>query len=110
MSWTALTSIDELIALKNSNDTIVLFKHSTRCPVSSMAKRSLEFDFDQLPATAKIYLLDLIAHRDISNAIATEWGIQHESPQVLIIKGDRCLYHASHQDIDMQALLPYLAD
>lgn len=109
MNWKTLTSIEELQALTASDETFVVFKHSTRCPVSSMAKRNVEFDFDKLPAGFPIYFLDLIALRNISNYIAGHWQVQHESPQLLVLKGDSCIYHASHQDIEVQSLLPFIA-
>jgi len=109
MNWQPLTSVDQLLELASHPEPFVVFKHSTRCPVSSMAKRSVEFDFDQLPAGQKIYFLDLIALREISNLIAEKWQIRHESPQILVLKGDSCLFHASHQDINIQDILPFIS-
>lgn len=109
MAWTTLTSLAQLQELKTENHVFVVFKHSTRCVVSSMAKRNMEFDFGLLPENATIYLLDLLAHRDVSNYIAAYWKIRHESPQILVLKGDTCLYHASHQDIDIGRLLPFIS-
>lgn len=108
MNWLQLNTLSQLDEFIQSNDTIVIFKHSTRCPVSSMAKRSLEFDKDLIPEGAKFYYLDLIAHRDISNKIAEMWNVRHESPQILIIKGNKCLYNASHSDIEMQDIIKYI--
>lgn len=108
MNWITLNSIAQLDEFLTSDDVIVIFKHSTRCPVSSMAKRSLEFDKNLLPQDAKVYYLDLIANRDISNKIAEVWSVKHESPQVLIIKGDKCIYNASHSDIEMQDIVKFL--
>ena len=105
MNWIPLKTIEELEEIYNSSQTVVLFKHSTRCPVSSMAKRSLEFDKDQLPADLPIYYLDLIAHRDVSNKIVELWGVQHESPQVLVVKGNQQIYNASHSDIEMRDII-----
>ncbi|KGE14255.1 bacillithiol system redox-active protein YtxJ [Sphingobacterium deserti] len=101
MSWKPLTSIAQLEELRAASSAFIVFKHSTRCSVSSMAKRNLEYDFKQLPADMPLYYLDLIADRDISNTIAEQWSVRHESPQLLVLKGDSCLYHASHQDIEL---------
>ncbi|SMG35286.1 bacillithiol system redox-active protein YtxJ [Sphingobacterium psychroaquaticum] len=109
MNWESLQSLDQLQNLASSNRPFVVFKHSTRCSVSSMAKKSLEFDFDQLPAGAVIYFLDLIALRDISNFIAEHWAVKHESPQLLVLQGDSCLYHASHQDIELSEVLSFIS-
>lgn len=109
MNWQPLTSVEQLVELANQPQPFVVFKHSTRCSVSSMAKRSVEFDFDQLPTDQKIYFLDLIALREISNFIAERWNIRHESPQMLVLQGDSCLFHASHQDISIPSILPFIS-
>ncbi|MBE8722178.1 bacillithiol system redox-active protein YtxJ [Sphingobacterium pedocola] len=108
MNWITLSTADQLDAIYTSNEIVVLFKHSTRCPVSSMAKRSLEFDKELIPEGAKFYYLDLIANRSLSNKIAELWDVRHESPQILIVKGEICLYNASHQDIEMRELINFL--
>ncbi|MFZ4862232.1 bacillithiol system redox-active protein YtxJ [Sphingobacterium sp. Mn56C] len=106
MNWTTITQEEELQAIYNATDTVaVLFKHSTRCPVSSMAKRSLEFDADQIPETLTFYYLDLIRYRPLSNKIAELWGVQHESPQIIVVKGNTSIYHASHSDIEMRDII-----
>ncbi|WDF69225.1 bacillithiol system redox-active protein YtxJ [Sphingobacterium oryzagri] len=109
MSWSPLSSLAQLQALTAENRPFIVFKHSTRCSVSSMAKRNLEFDFNTLPADFPIYYLDLISLREISNFIADQWNIRHESPQLLVLQGDSCLYHASHQDIDLGEALAVIS-
>lgn len=101
MQWINLTSIEQLEEIQRMNQKVLLFKHSTRCPISSMAKRGLEFDFDLVPQGTSLYLLDLIRYREISNTIAECWNVKHESPQLLIVQGADCIYHVSHEDIDM---------
>lgn len=110
MNWTTLSSKEQLEELAASGQAFAVFKHSTRCSVSSMAKRSLEYDFDTAPADSSIYFLDLIALREISNYIAEKWQTRHESPQILVLKGDTCLYDASHQDIELKAFLPLITE
>ena len=108
MNWTPLNTLSQLDEFLTSTDKIVVFKHSTRCPVSSMAKRSLEYDKNLIPDGTIFYYLDLIAHRDISNKIAEYWNVRHESPQILIIQGDNCMYNASHSDIEMAEIIKNL--
>ncbi|MCB9262344.1 MAG: bacillithiol system redox-active protein YtxJ [Flavobacteriales bacterium] len=103
-SWhnlTQLSQLDEIIE-KSYNETVVIFKHSTRCSISSMAKSRLEKHTDLSCPT--IYYLDLIAHRDISNEIAARFGITHESPQVIVLKNGIPIYHASHGSINMDEI------
>lgn len=108
MNWITLNTIAQLNEFITSNSPVIIFKHSTRCSVSSMAKRNLEFDKNLIPEDAKFYYLDLIAHRDISNKIVELWNIRHESPQILVIKGEECIYNASHSDIEMQDIVKYI--
>lgn len=108
MNWITLSTTDQLGTIYTSDEIVVLFKHSTRCPVSSMAKRSLEFEKELIPAGIKFYYLDLIANRSLSNKIAELWNVQHESPQILVVRGNTCLYNASHQNIEMSELIKFL--
>lgn len=98
MNWKKLESIADLdAALAASNDqAVALFKHSTRCSVSSMAKRLLESDWN---LDIDAYYLDLIAHREVSNAIAERLNIQHQSPQMIVVKNGAAIYDASHGSI-----------
>lgn len=104
MEWTELTSIDQLDTIKNSTDTSVIFKHSTRCSVSLMAKRRFESDWEAIPAETPLYFLNLIAHRDVSNKIAEIFDVYHESPQILVIKNGSCVFDASHSEIDAEEI------
>lgn len=101
MNWIALNSADQLEEIRNSNEPVVIFKHSTRCPVSGMAKRNVEFEATLLPENVPAYFLDLIKYRDLSNLIADTWDVRHESPQILLIRNQQCIYHASHNEISV---------
>ncbi len=104
MDWKNLTSIDQLdaIATKSFNLPQVLFKHSTRCSISSMALNRLELN--TAPQGVDFYLLDLLQHRDISAAIAEKFKVHHESPQVLVIINGECTYDESHMGISMDEI------
>ena len=80
----------------------VIFKHSTRCSISTMAKSRLERSTE--PDGIDFNYLDLIAHRDISNKIAEDFNVEHASPQVLIIKNGECVYDESHNAISMDEI------
>ncbi len=100
MNWTPLTDAAQLQEITTSAAPCVIFKHSTRCSVSSMAKRQFEFEEELVPESAKLYLLDLIRFRSLSNDVSERWSVRHESPQVLVIHRNRCIHHASHSDIE----------
>jgi len=103
--WINLTSEEELdAAIKQSFDKpVALFKHSTRCSISSMAKSRLERSWD-LSEQVDIYYLDLISYRPVSNKIASVLAVQHESPQVILLKDGKAVYHTSHSDISVEGL------
>ncbi|MDB4587613.1 bacillithiol system redox-active protein YtxJ, partial [bacterium] len=109
MDWQHLRSIDDFHAAVRASkqDPVVIFKHSTRCPTSAMALRLTEQRWS-LPAEVRAYFLDLIAHRDVSQAIATELGVDHESPQMIFLRDGVVLHHASHHRIDPTDLVSYL--
>lgn len=105
MQWIQLTDINQLkdIVKHNKeqssiNETVLLFKHSTRCSISSMALSRLESKWKDLD-NVKTYYLDLLNHRDVSNEIASLFNVEHASPQVLLIKKGSCFYHNSHNGI-----------
>ena len=99
MNWIPLnqeTQLDEIIA-KSATIPQVIFKHSTRCSVSSMAKNRL--DKKEAPEGINFYLLDLLKYRSLSNKIAESFQVQHQSPQVLVINNGKCIYNESHSGI-----------
>lgn len=84
---------------------MVIFKHSTRCSISAMALNRLEREFDQARmGESPIYFLDLISFREVSNQVAEEFEVMHQSPQVLVIKGEECVYDDSHMGINFADL------
>lgn len=105
MEWIELRDVNELdeIKKKSQEQPVVIFKHSTSCPISGMAINRLERSWDsQEMSDIKPYYLDLIRHRNISNMIEEKFGIPHESPQILVIKGGNVIYDTSHMGINYQ--------
>ncbi|MCB0760183.1 MAG: bacillithiol system redox-active protein YtxJ [Flavobacteriales bacterium] len=106
MNWHVLESMDDWnTALERSHQRpIAIFKHSTRCPVSMMVRRQVENAWDIPEDHVVPYFLDLIAHRDVSNAIASETGVWHESPQLILIKNGTSVYDADHNYIEVREM------
>jgi len=109
MNWINLTNIsqiNEIIELSKLSP-VLIFKHSTRCSISSTALNRLEraWNIDH----ENIYYLDLIAHRDISNALAETFQVEHQSPQVMIISNGKSIFDESHWDISFDTIEPILA-
>tara|TARA_B100001093_G_C26552271_1_gene895001 strand:- start:481 stop:825 length:345 start_codon:yes stop_codon:yes gene_type:complete len=97
------SSLEELI--NTSYDTkVLLFKHSTRCSISTLAKNRIESVGDK-KIIKSCYFLDLLAFRQLSNKISSDFNVYHESPQVLIIDKGKCITHLSHGDISWDNIL-----
>ncbi len=108
MQWIPLTTetqLDEIVG-QSATNSVVIFKHSTRCSISSTALSRLEraWKAEGTPA----YYLDLIAYRPISAAIAEKFTVEHQSPQVLVIKNGECAYSATHWDIAFEEINQHL--
>lgn len=102
MDWIPLDDISQLetIREKSFETPQIIFKHSTRCSISKMILNRLEKSTP--PTGADLYFLDLIKYRNISNQIATDYGVEHESPQVIVIKDGKAIYDASHSAVHME--------
>lgn len=105
MNWIALKDEEQLQAIiqESKQQSVVIFKHSTRCPTSDMVKTRL--DRGNQPDSINFYYLDLIQYRSVSNKIAEVFGVRHESPQVLVIKDGKCVYNESHNGIYMDDII-----
>jgi len=105
VNWTELTDVAQLMEIEalSNEKPVVIFKHSTRCSISRMALKQFERDYD-LNETVDAYFLDLIAHRDVSNEIASKFNVYHESPQLILIRNGKAVYDVSHSDINAEAL------
>lgn len=99
---TGLEQLDEIVTLSNTY-TCVIFKHSTRCIVSRTALKQFEMQFEA-NEKIKLFFLDLLAYRPISNAIAERFNIEHQSPQIIVLKNEKVVYSTSHSDIDATIL------
>ena len=104
MDWRELKTeeqIAELVQRSNQKPQLI-FKHSTRCSISSMAKSRLERA--AAPQDIDFYFLDLLKYRNISRRIEMDFSVNHESPQVLLIKNGKCIYDESHSGISMDEI------
>jgi len=101
-----LQSLRELeAALAPVAGPVILYKHSTQCGISETAMEEVEAFERKHPGAATIYCLDLLAHRDVSNAIAQKLGLRHESPQAIILKDGKVAAVLNHRAIRLDALV-----
>ena len=109
--WHPLTEEGQLDGLENesSEKTVVIFKHSTRCGISRMVLKNFENEFDlENEDNYKLYFLDLLANRNISSEVAKRFNVQHESPQLIILKNGKVVHHASHHGIQMDTVREFV--
>ena len=109
MEWIQLETADQIDAIKQQQGYSLIFKHSTRCSISMMAKRRFELDWENLPDDMPLYFLDLIKHRDLSNKVAQDFSVYHESPQLLLIKDGECVLDQSHGAISVDEAMSVLS-
>ncbi len=102
LPWITLSTMSQLDEIKeiSKTKTQLIFKHSTRCGISRIVKKQFENDYNFSENTFDLYYLDLISYRDVSNQIAQQFQVIHESPQLLVIKNGVVVAHHSHSDIN----------
>jgi bacillithiol system protein YtxJ len=105
VDWKMLTSVAQLahVIEESKHKPVLIFKHSTRCGISRMTLKRFENEFG-LEDKVTPYFLDLLQHRDVSDAIAHQFNVVHQSPQMLLIKDGKCIYDTSHESIDANDL------
>ncbi len=104
--WRELTSVEEvnenIDKSRAQSSSFVLFKHSTRCSISSMVKSRVQrTDFGELP----VYVVHVIESRPVSNFLEERFQIPHESPQAIVVKNGEAVFHASHTAIHADELI-----
>lgn len=77
---------------------VVLFKHSTACPISRAAHQQMS------GLGEDVAIVVVQTARDVSREVATRTGIRHESPQTIILRNGKAVWSASHWDITAEAV------
>src|SRR5690606_31955304 len=111
MNWKKLTESTQIEEIKELSFTkpVLIFKHSTRCSVSSTSLDRLLRNWKTEDGEKVIpYFLDLIAFRNLSAQIEDTFGVAHESPQVLIIRNGKAVYDNSHFGISYPEIMAQL--
>ncbi len=100
-NWIPLTETNQLqdIVELSKDKLVVIFKHSTRCGISTGVLSKFEKLTDSTVETVAFYYLDLLKYRAISNEIAQKFNVYHQSPQAIFLKDGVVVNHASHYDI-----------
>ena len=105
--WISLSEPQQLsgLIMESSSIPVIIYKHSSRCGLSAMTENKLEEGWESLHPRVKLYFLDLIRNREVSNSVAERFNVRHQSPQILIIKNGICVYHSSHHEINVETIL-----
>jgi len=105
--WKKIESNEDLEkAIQDSfQHKIAIFKHSTSCFISKTVLRNFEKEIENLDQKIDLYYLDLLAHRPISNKIAEDLGVTHQSPQLIVIENGKAINNASHQSISVDQII-----
>lgn len=91
---------------KSYEEKIAIFKHSTSCFISKTVLKNFEKELQEAEnKNVNLYFLDLLAYRNLSNKIAEDLGIRHESPQLIVIENGKAINNASHQDITLSQII-----
>ena len=110
LSWTPLISVEEINTIKeiSINQSILIFKHATRCGISRMVIKEFESLFNEENKQLKVYYLDLLNFREVSSKLSEVFQVIHQSPQLLIIKNGISVYNESHYEITKVNLSKYV--
>ena len=110
LTWLPLTSLEQLETIETESNTasVLIFKDSTRCGISKMVIKQFEKLFTEENQHLKVYYLDLLNYRDISNGIAAKFQVMHQSPQLIVVRNGSAVHHASHNDITQVNLTRFI--
>ena len=110
LSWTPIISIDEINTIKEISkiQSILIFKHSTRCGISRIVIKQFESLFNEENKHLKVYYLDLLNFREVSSKLSEVFQVIHQSPQLLVVKNGISVYDESHYDITKVNLSKYI--
>lgn len=104
---TMITSVEQWESWLEDSRTqpLLLLKHSTQCPISAEAFEAFR-SFADTPQAASVRtgVVTVIEHRPVSDAIAKRLQVKHESPQALLIKDGKAVWHASHWSVTKESL------
>lgn len=108
--WKNITTEEQLQSIweEDTAQPRVFFKHSTRCSISAMALGRFQEKWTG-EKECDLYFIDLIANRSVSNLLESLSQVQHQSPQLILVKNKEVIYTASHSEIEARVIEKLLA-
>ena len=109
-NWKNITTEEDVNAILTASEhkPQIIFKDSTTCGISAYAKERLENGNEIMTETADFNYLDLLTYRNVSNYIAKELNVIHQSPQIIVIKNKEVVFKDSHHTIEPAKIKKYL--
>ncbi len=111
-NWKEIVSEEDIEEIVNvSKDRpVIIFKYSLRCGVSFSAMDALgDYWKEDEMEHATLYKVDVVRNRSLSQQVAQEFKVIHQSPQVLVIRDGIAIYNASHFRITFDSLKSQVA-
>jgi bacillithiol system protein YtxJ len=110
LNWLPLTTLEQLETIKDESNTaaVLIFKHSTRCGISKMVIKQFEKLFTAEHTNLKVYYLDLLNYRNISDEIGFKFQVMHQSPQLIVVRNGVSIHDAAHNDITQTNLTRFI--
>ncbi|MFD2823852.1 bacillithiol system redox-active protein YtxJ [Lacinutrix iliipiscaria] len=110
LPWIPLNDLQQIqhIIEKSKTKPQAIFKHSTRCGISRMVMNQFIDSYNLTENDLDLYYLDLLSFRDVSNEVGVQFMVMHESPQLIVIKNESVVNHASHGAINNVDLSTYI--
>lgn len=101
LNWLPLTTLEQLETIKKESNTeaVLIFKHSTRCGISKMVIKQFEKLFTEEHEQLKVYYLDLLNYRNISDEVGYTFQVMHQSPQLIVVRNGVSVHDATHYEI-----------
>lgn len=107
--WSQPENVNDLDRIFIENDRLsAIFKHSVVCGTSAFALRSMEKILSEAGGSVDFYIIEVRTQRKLSDYIAQKIGVRHESPQIILIKGGKALWNASHSAIYPKSVLEHI--
>lgn len=105
-NWKPITTEQNVLEIieKSIHKPQIIFKDSVTCGISAFAKERLTNHNDLMTEVADFNYLDLLAHRNVSNFIASELNVIHQSPQIIVLKDKKVIFRDSHHSIEAKKI------
>ena len=104
--WKPIKSEEDLqnAIAESADKKVAIFKHSTSCFISKTVLKNFEKEVANSDKDVSYYFLDLLANRSISNKIADDLNVTHQSPQLIVLENGKAIANASHQSISVDII------